>query len=213
MFRSLVRSLGLLAALAAFATPAWTQSALGGKTLDLTFPTQDINFPTQAITFPAQDIKFFTEDIAGQTQATVGKAQDLQAKAQDLQVQETATEIRIALSADVLFDFDKSNIRPDAASALHSVAEIIRDRGKGRNVRVEGHTDGKGGTAYNQRLSEQRANSVKQWLAQKEGVAPSTMTTRGFGATKPVAPNTKPDGSDDPEGRQKNRRVEIVIGK
>lgn len=206
MFRSLVSALSLLVALAASATPAWTQSALGGKTLDLTFPAQDIKFFTE-------DIAGKTGDIAGQTQATVGKAQDLQAKAQDLQVQETATEIRIALSADVLFDFDKSNIRPDAASALHSVAEIIRDRGKGRNVRVEGHTDGKGGAAYNQRLSEQRANSVKQWLAQKEGVAPSTMTTRGFGMTKPVAPNSKPDGSDDPEGRQKNRRVEIVLEK
>jgi outer membrane protein OmpA-like peptidoglycan-associated protein len=212
MFRSLVRSLALLTALAAFATPAWTQSALNAETLGL-------NFPTQAINFSTQDIKFFTEDIAGQTQATIGKpqdlqakAQDLQAKTQDLQVKETAT-IRIELAADVLFDFVKSTIKPEAATALHAVAEIIKDKGKGRNVRIDGHTDGKGSAAYNQRLSEHRANSVKQWLAQKESVPPSTMTTRGFGMTKPVAPNTKPDGSDDPDGRQKNRRVEIVLAK
>lgn len=221
MFRSLGRSLGLLAALAAFTTPAWAQSALNAATsLGLNFAAQDISFSTQAINFPVQDIKFFTEniagktgDIAGQTQGTVGKAQDLQGKTQDLQVKETATEIRIELAADVLFDFDKSTIKPEAATALHAVAEIIKDKGKGRNVRIDGHTDGKGSAAYNQRLSEQRANSVKQWLAQKESVAQSTMTTRGFGATKPVAPNTKPDGSDDPQGRQNNRRVEIVLEK
>lgn len=207
MFRSLVRSLGLLGALTASATPAWTQSALNEETiLGLNFPTQDINFP-------ALDIKFFTAGIAGKAGNIAGQTQNTIGKEQDLQIKETTTEIRIELSADVLFDFDKATIRPDAASALHSVAEIIRDKAKGRNVRVEGHTDGKGSAAYNQRLSEQRANSVKQWLTQKEGVAQSTMTTRGFGATKPVAPNTKPDGSDDPAGRQKNRRVEVVLEK
>jgi outer membrane protein OmpA-like peptidoglycan-associated protein len=199
MFRSLVKSLGLLAALAASAVPAWTQSAVTEATLALTFPTQDIKFSTQ-------DIKFFTEDIAGRTQGTV-------AKTQDLQVKETATEIRIELAADVLFDFDKSTIKPEAASALHNVAEIIKDEGQGRSVRIDGHTDGKGSASYNQKLSERRAESVKQWLAQKEGLGPVKMTTQGFGMTMPVAPNTKPDGSDDPEGRKKNRRVDIVLAK
>jgi outer membrane protein OmpA-like peptidoglycan-associated protein len=220
MFRSLARPLGLFAALAAFAAPAWTQSAVGGKTLDLVFPTQDISFRIQEISFPTQDIKFLVEDIAGETQGTVAKAQDIggqtQAtvgKTQDLQVKETATEIRIELAADVLFDFDKATIRPEAAAALHNVAEIIRDRGNGRGVRIDGHTDGKGSASYNQRLSERRAESVKRWLARKEGLSQVEMTTQGFGATRPVASNTNPDGSDNPEGRQKNRRVEIVLAK
>ncbi len=157
------------------------------------------------LTFKSIDLVFPVSDVAG-------KAGDVAGKTQPLNVKETATEICIELAADVLFDFDKSTIKPEAASALHNVAEIINDKGKGRSVRIEGHTDGKGSDAYNQRLSEQRAGSVKQWLAQKEGIRVN-MTTQGFGAHRPVAPNTKPDGSDDPEGRQKNRRVEIVLGK
>jgi photosystem I P700 chlorophyll a apoprotein A2 len=61
------------------------------------------------------------------------------------------------------------------------------------------------------KLSENRADAVKSWLVQNASVAGSRVTTQGWGETKPVAPNKKPDGSDDPEGRQKNRRVEIVL--
>jgi outer membrane protein OmpA-like peptidoglycan-associated protein len=132
-------------------------------------------------------------------------------KTEDLQVKETATEIRIELAADVLFDFDKATIKPEAAAALHSVAEIVTGKGNGRRVRIDGHTDSKGNDAYNQKLSERRAESVKQWLAEKEGLGQVKMTTQGFGASKPVSPNI--DGSDSPEGRQKNRRVEIVLAK
>lgn len=158
-----------------------------------------VNDETKTLVHEARDLVFSVEDLGGKTQ--------------DLQVKETATEIRIELAADVLFDFDKSNIKPEAATALHSVAEIIRDKGKGRAVRIDGHTDGKGGDAYNQKLSERRADSVKQWLAQKEGLGAVKMTTQGYGAKRPVAPNTNGDGSDNPEGRQKNRRVEIVLAK
>src|SRR3970282_723262 len=135
----------------------------------------------------------------------VFKVEDLAGKIQDLQVKETATEIRIELAADVLFDFDKADIRPDARNALKQPGDIVRDKAKG-TVRVEGHTDGKGADSYNQKLSERRANSVKDWLVKKEGLKNVRFATAGFGAKKPIAPNTKPDGSDNPEGRQKNRR-------
>jgi outer membrane protein OmpA-like peptidoglycan-associated protein len=140
------------------------------------------------------------------------RIEDMAGKVQDLEVKETNEEVRIELAADVLFDFDKSNIRPNAQSALHQVAGIIREKSKGV-IRIEGHTDSKGNDSYNQRLSERRANSVKAWLIQKEGLTNLQFAIQGFGAKKPVAPNTKPDGSDDPDGRQKNRRVEIVIRK
>ena len=68
-------------------------------------------------------------------------------------------------------------------------------------------------TSYNQRLSERRAASVKNWLIAKDGLTSIHFETEGFGARNPVAPNTKPDGSDNPDGRQKNRRVEIIVEK
>lgn len=154
---------------------------------------------------PVSDLKMQVLDL-------VFKVEDIGGKVMDLQVKETETEIRIELAADVLFDFDKADIRSDAKNALKQAADIVRDKAKG-TVRVEGHTDGKGSESYNQKLSDRRANSVKDWFVKKEGLKNVKFSTRGFGAKNPVAPNTKPDGSDDPDGRQKNRRVEIVICK
>lgn len=151
------------------------------------------------------DLVFRVDDLGG-------KVQDMGGKVQDLQVKETGEEIRIDLAADVLFDFDKANLRPAAQQTLHQAAGIIQDKAKGA-VRIEGHTDSKGNDAYNQKLSERRAASVKTWFTDKEGLSKVQFSTQGFGAKKPVASNTKPDGSDDPDGRQKNRRVEIIIKK
>lgn len=125
-----------------------------------------------------------------------------------VEVAELRCEERLRVEADVFFDFDAATLRPDAAPAL---AEIATRLGKNANpVVVEGHTDAKGADDYNQRLSEDRAAAVKTYLLGK-GTAPERVTTVGWGERKPVAPNQKADGSDDPEGRQKNRRVEIVV--
>lgn len=143
----------------------------------------------------------------------VFETRDLALKVEDLyRVVETATETTIELPADVLFDFDKSDIRPDASVALKEAAGILRQRATG-TVRVEGHTDSKGSVSYNQTLSEARASSVKQWLIDKEGLSGMSFAIKGFGATKPAVPNINPDGSDNPDGRQKNRRVALVFGK
>src|SRR5262245_26740998 len=72
----------------------------------------------------------------------------VEAAATDLAMKETDTEIRIELSADVLFDFDKSDIKPEAAAALHKVAAVLVEHPK-QPVRIEGHTDSKGSDAYN----------------------------------------------------------------
>lgn len=140
------------------------------------------------------------------------KVENLAGNVQDLQVKETDLEIRVELASDVLFDFDKADIRPAAQNALKQVGTIIKEKAKG-SVRIEGHTDAKGADSYNEKLSNRRANSVKDWLVKKEGLKDVPFSTSGFGAKNPVVSNTKPDGSDDPEGRQKNRRVEIVISK
>ena len=137
---------------------------------------------------------------------------DLGGKVLDLQVKQTQTELRIELAADVLFDFDKDTLKPVAQETLQKAAAVIREQTKGA-IRIDGHTDAKGDDNYNLKLSQRRAAAVKNWLAQKGNLGGRTMSTQGFGKKKPVASNTKTDGSDDPEGRQKNRRVEIVVGK
>lgn len=157
----------------------------------------------------------------GQVRALVVEVRDLvfgdnavAGSVADLEVKETATEIRIELAADVLFEFDKADILPKAEQTLKQAAALISERGSGQTtVRIEGHTDAKGDDAYNQALSERRAQSVKSWLAGKGGLDEFEFSASGKGESQPVAPNAKPDGSDDPEGRQKNRRVEIVVRK
>lgn len=142
----------------------------------------------------------------------VFKVEDLETKVRSLEIKETDTEVRIELAADVLFDFDQSNLLPKAEQTLTEVAQVIRERSKS-SIRIEGHTDSKGSDPYNQKLSRRRAESVTAWLRRQPGLATLSFTPQGFGAKRPVAPNAKPDGSDDPEGRQKNRRVEIIMRK
>jgi len=101
--------------------------------------------------------------------------------------------------------FRQADIRADAANSLAQLATVIRAY-KGA-VRLEGHTDAKGAADYNQKLSERRAQSVKLWLATREQIPAARMHTQGFGKTRPIA------GNDTDAGRQKNRRVEAVIGK
>ncbi len=140
------------------------------------------------------------------------QVQDLKSKTETLQVKETELEVQIDLPADVLFDFDKATLRPIAQQALNEAAEVIRTKAKG-TVRIFGYTDAKGAATYNQKLSEKRALAVRDFLVKNAGLGKVPFSTRGFGAENPVAPNAKPDGSDNPEGRQQNRRVEILIRK
>lgn len=118
---------------------------------------------------------------------------------------------RFTLGADVLFDFDKSNLRPEADPILRKLVEEVSTKVPRARYMVEGHTDAKGSDAYNFGLSNRRARAVRDWLQRKGGVAARDVTTIGFGESQPVAPNENPDGSDNPEGRQKNRRVEIIV--
>jgi outer membrane protein OmpA-like peptidoglycan-associated protein len=118
-------------------------------------------------------------------------------------------ERRLSVLADALFDFDKSTLRLDAEETLKAALPEFKTE-QGRASRIEGHTDGKGSDAYNQKLSEARATTVRDWLT-AAGAVPAATPIKGFGKTMPIAPNTLSDGRDNPEGRQKNRRVEIVF--
>ena len=122
---------------------------------------------------------------------------------------ETERGTMVSLPGDVTFDFDKATIRPEARGTLDRLAELILGSGEGA-IAIEGHTDARGEDAYNQRLSEQRAEAVSAYLATK-GVPEDRLQTRGLGETRPAAPNARPDGSDDEAGRQRNRRVEVIL--
>jgi len=158
------------------------------------------------------DIQAKVLDIVGLQRDVESKTSGVEAALADLGAKVTEKEIRIELSADVLFDFDKASLRPDAFEALRKAGDVIRNYANAP-VLIEGHTDSKGSDQYNQSLSDKRAKSVKDWLVRNAGANARFIMTKGWGESRPAVANTKPDGSDDPEGRQKNRRVEITIKK
>ena len=119
-----------------------------------------------------------------------------------LQTEDSARGLIVNLS-DVLFDTGSYTLKPGAREKLAKVSGILLAH-PGLTLQIEGHTDSVGSDEFNQRLSEQRAGSVRDFIAE-QGVAASTITARGFGKTEPVATN------ETAEGRQRNRRVEIVV--
>jgi outer membrane protein OmpA-like peptidoglycan-associated protein len=137
------------------------------------------------------------------TQEAISLAKEAAAKAKKLCVVARMT-------LHVNFDFDKSNVRQTDLAELKKAAAFVK-KYRGAKVKLEGHTDGKGTEAYNQKLSERRAEAVRQYLVKEGAVAKAKISAKGYGKTKPVAPNKTKDGKDDPEGRAKNRRVEILV--
>lgn len=145
-----------------------------------------------------------------QNSSAAAQGSSLTAQSSSLSGTETGFNIQINLSSDVLFDFDKAELKPEADSELQKAADIIRQKGKGL-ILISGYTDSKGTDAYNKRLSLARAQAVKNWF-EAQGLH-QNYQTEGLGAANPVAPNANDDGSDNPEGRAKNRRVEIIVNK
>lgn len=119
-----------------------------------------------------------------------------------LQTQDTARGLIVNMS-DVLFDTASYTLKPAAREKLAKISGVVLAH-PGLNLQIEGHTDSVGSDEYNQDLSEHRAAAVRDYLIE-QGVASAAVTARGFGKTQPVASN------DTPEGRQKNRRVELVV--
>lgn len=131
-------------------------------------------------------------------------------KKKNLDVRETKRGVVVNLP-DILFDFNKATLTADAGRKIDDVAQTLNGASvRRRQVSVEGHTDSIGSDEYNQKLSERRAEAVASSL-ESDGVNPDRIRTRGFGKRYPIAPNATPDGGDNPSGRAKNRRVEIII--
>ena len=113
-----------------------------------------------------------------------------------------ANSLLITLDSGILFDVDKYDVRPEAKRALASLATVLKEADV-KAFEVDGHTDSDASDEYNQVLSEKRANAVKDFLTSQGIVA--EITIKGYGESRPIASN------DTPEGKQKNRRVEIII--
>ncbi|MEX0734500.1 MAG: OmpA family protein [Steroidobacteraceae bacterium] len=135
--------------------------------------------------------------------AAAGTTLGLEGALKELKAQVTPQEIKIDLSADVLFDFDKSDLKPAAQTQLGNLLTVVNSR-PNASVAIEGHTDVRGDAAYNQALSQRRAESVRAWLV-AQGVAASRLSAKGAGKARPLKTgNTEVD-------HQANRRVEIRI--
>lgn len=144
------------------------------------------------------------------SEATTAIVADASALIAQLGALETDDRIKLSLGSDVLFDFNSAAIQDAALARLAQVGELIRLRGRGQ-VLVVGHSDAIGDAAGNLALSRRRAQAVADWLQQHAAVDPARLRLEGRGERQPVAANTRPDGSDDPEGRARNRRVDILL--
>ncbi len=118
---------------------------------------------------------------------------------------EAITDRSYVGSTDVFFDVDKSTLRPEAVRSLREIAADIRDSADAGTIVVEGHTDSTASEEYNQRLSEDRAKSVADWLRDEGDLRKWRISERGYGETRPAASN------DTEAGRQANRRVVIRV--
>lgn len=111
---------------------------------------------------------------------------------------------------NIFFDYDKTDVKaPQSLSELDKLVKLMNNK-KIVKIEISGHSDSKGSEEYNRKLSQQRTQSVVDFLI-KQGVEASRLVAKGYGPAMPIAPNTKPDGSDNPEGRAMNRRVELKI--
>ncbi len=129
----------------------------------------------------------------------------------DIDVKETPRGVEIYVPEVLLFDFDSDQLRTDSQIKMQEVANVFNQQGiDSRNLAIEGHADALGTPEYNRMLSERRAESVARSLVFC-GVARERMAVKGFGMSHPITANTNPDGTDNPEGRARNRRVELIV--
>lgn len=110
---------------------------------------------------------------------------------------------------NIFFDENKSNLKKESMTELKEIFKLLAEK-KELKAEISGHTDAKGNDEYNLKLSQQRAQEVVNFLV-KNGVGANRLKAIGYGKLQPVSPNVKPDGSDNPEGRAKNRRTELKL--
>ncbi len=166
-------------------------------------PTTPAPAPAAVEPPPTQPSQVETQPVPPTT-ATVEK------NLTELQAEVTREGIKFNLPDNILFEFDKYNVRAQAKPTLAKVNQLLSHY-KDAQVFIFGHTDSKGDDTYNLGLSHKRSAAVKYYFVNVFKVPATRMQTKGLGETKPIAPNENPDGSDNEAGRAKNRRVEFFI--
>ncbi|HRG78420.1 MAG TPA: OmpA family protein, partial [Cyclobacteriaceae bacterium] len=116
---------------------------------------------------------------------------------------------KIFVLENIYFDYNESYIRADAAKELDKLLTLLNDN-TDLKIEMGSHTDSVASEAYNIELSQRRAESTVNYLI-RNGIDPARLVAKGYGESKPIARNTNPDGSDNPAGRQRNRRTEFKI--
>ena len=124
-------------------------------------------------------------------------------------VLEKITLDKIFVLDNIYYELDKADIRPDAAKELDKLVQILIDNPEIK-IELSSHTDSIATVEYNMDLSQRRAESAVNYMIQR-GISPDRMVAKGYGELRPIARNTHPDGNDNPEGRQRNRRTEFKI--
>lgn len=116
---------------------------------------------------------------------------------------------KVFVLENIYYELDKADIRPDAARELDKLVQILMDNPEIK-IELSSHTDSIATVEYNMDLSQRRAESAVNYLIQ-HGIAPDRLVAKGYGELRPIARNTNPDGTDNPEGRARNRRTEFKI--
>lgn len=179
----------------------------------------ELSFSQDLRSLPASEVRIGAAGVSGGsatgsgTTATTSAVRSSNAAVQrvfsEFNARQTSSGIVLSLPENVLFGFDEYALRSEARTALSKIMEVLAEY-PDAPVEVVGHTDSRGADDYNQTLSERRAESVVAWLTE-QGVSASRLSATGRGASDPVAPNETPAGEDNPEGREQNRRVEVLL--
>ncbi|MES9818239.1 MAG: OmpA family protein [Candidatus Thiodiazotropha sp.] len=129
----------------------------------------------------------------------------------EVEVKQIDRGVEIIFPEVLLFEYNSDRLKQEAKTKLHKIAEVINHpQYVSRNIAVEGHADAIGGDDFNLALSKRRAQSVARALV-FSGILKERIVIAWFGKSRPIVPNTNPDGSDNPQGRKRNRRVEVII--
>ncbi len=145
--------------------------------------------------------------LSSSTSVTTGTSKECTTNS-SISLKEKRKDVSFKLD-NILYDFNSANLRNESIPQLEILLQLLKDN-PSIVIELGSHTDSKGKEAYNMNLSQQRAQSVVDWLVQR-GISRNRLVAKGYGESTPLVPNTNPDGTDNPENRQINRRTEFKI--
>lgn len=184
----------------------------GERYLSQTVKVDDCRYKTSLQ--PGKEYRFET-DVDGYFSAKVSLStkEIVQSEVLEKDIELEKMPAQPMVLKNVNYEFDSPRLTQDAINTLDTTLLVIMNDNPEIVVEISSHTDSKGSDSYNMRLSQKRAESVVNYL-KKNGIPEERMVPKGYGESQPIAPNTHEDGSDNPEGRAKNRRTEFkIIGK